>query len=132
MHTLVLDGQEIGMPATLYLCWRFQGNSHLTYITTTSTQNKNYYILQDCSPYSCSSYSNINTNRPKNQTISSIYLQTSSCIQRSVQVTNKVCVAVLLLWVMEAVFNRLLFCCNGHQGTVVRGKAGNKNVTGLW
>jgi hypothetical protein len=55
-------------------------------ITTTSTQNKTYYVLQDCSPYSCSSYNNINTNRPKNQTISSIYIQTSSCIQRSVQV----------------------------------------------
>jgi hypothetical protein len=23
LHTLVLDGQEIGMSATLYLCWRF-------------------------------------------------------------------------------------------------------------
>jgi hypothetical protein len=34
--------------------------------------------------------------------------------------TNKVCAAVLLLWVMEAMFNRLLFCCNGHQGTVLR------------
>ena len=55
-------------------------------ITTTSTQNKTYHVLQDCSPYSCSSYNNINTYRPKNQTISSIYIQTSSCIQRSVQV----------------------------------------------
>ena len=45
--------------------------------------NKN---LQDWSPYSCSSYNNINTYRPKNQTISSIYILTSSCIQRSVQV----------------------------------------------
>ena len=45
--------------------------------------NKN---LQDCSPSSCSSYNNINTYRPKNQTISSIYILTSSCIQRSVQV----------------------------------------------
>ena len=34
--------------------------------------------------------------------------------------TNKVCAAVLLLWVMEAMFNRILFCCNGHQGTVLR------------
>jgi hypothetical protein len=50
MHTLVLDGQEIGMPTTLY---------------------KTYHVLQDCSPYSCSSYNNINTYRPKNQTISS-------------------------------------------------------------
>jgi hypothetical protein len=33
---------------------------------------------------------------------------------------NKVCAAVLLLWVMEAMFNRILFCCNGHQGTVLR------------
>jgi hypothetical protein len=23
MHNLVLDGQEIGMPATFYLCWKF-------------------------------------------------------------------------------------------------------------
>ena len=53
---------------------------------TTSTQNKTYHVLQDCSPYSCSSYNNINTYRPKNQTISSIYIQISSCIQRSVQV----------------------------------------------
>jgi hypothetical protein len=36
--------------------------------------------------YLCSSYNNINTYRPKNQTISSIYILTSSCIQRSVQV----------------------------------------------
>jgi hypothetical protein len=34
--------------------------------------------------------------------------------------TNKVCAAVLLLWVMEAIFNRILLCCNGHQGTVLR------------
>ena len=34
--------------------------------------------------------------------------------------TNKVCAAVLLLWVMEAMFNRILFCCNGYQGTVLR------------
>ena len=34
--------------------------------------------------------------------------------------TNKVCAAVLLLWVMEAMFNRILFCCNGNQGTVLR------------
>jgi hypothetical protein len=34
--------------------------------------------------------------------------------------TNKVCAAVLLLWVTEAMFNRILFCCNGHQGTVLR------------
>jgi hypothetical protein len=34
--------------------------------------------------------------------------------------TNKVCAAVLLLWVMEAMFNRILFCCNGHQGMVLR------------
>ena len=34
--------------------------------------------------------------------------------------TNKVCAAVLLLWVMQAMFNRIsLFCCNGHQGTVL-------------
>jgi hypothetical protein len=33
--------------------------------------------------------------------------------------TNKVCAAVLLLWVMEAMFNRIFFCCNGHQGTVL-------------
>ena len=52
----------------------------------TSTQNKTYYVLQDRSPYRCSSYNNINTNRLKNQTISSFYIQTSSCIQRSVQV----------------------------------------------
>jgi hypothetical protein len=51
-----------------------------------ATQNKTYHVLQDCSPYSCSSYNNINTYRPKNQTISSIYIQTSSCIQRFVQV----------------------------------------------
>ena len=34
--------------------------------------------------------------------------------------TNKVCAAVLLLWVMEAMFNRILFCYNGYQGTVLR------------
>jgi len=34
--------------------------------------------------------------------------------------TNKVCAAVLLLWVMEAMFNRILFCLNRHQGTVLR------------
>jgi hypothetical protein len=34
--------------------------------------------------------------------------------------TNKVCAAVLLLWVMEAMFNRILFCCNGFHGTVLR------------
>ena len=34
--------------------------------------------------------------------------------------TNKVCAAVLLLWVMEAMFNTILFCCNGHQRTVLR------------
>ena len=34
--------------------------------------------------------------------------------------TNKVCAAVLLLWLMEAMFNIILFCCNGHQGTVLR------------
>jgi hypothetical protein len=65
---------------------RYAPNSHLAYTTTTSTQNKSYYVLQDCSPYHCSSYKNINTNRLKNQTISSFYIQTSSCIQRSVQV----------------------------------------------
>jgi uncharacterized protein with NRDE domain len=48
--------------------------------------DQNSLLLQDCSPYSCSSYNNINTYRPKNQTISSIYIQTSSCIQRSVEV----------------------------------------------
>ena len=28
--------------------------------------------------------------------------------------TNKVCPAVLLPWVMEAMFNRILFCCNNN------------------
>ena len=35
------------------------------------------------------------------------------------KLTNQVhfvCASVLLLWVMEAMFNRILFCCNGHQG----------------
>jgi hypothetical protein len=78
--------------AARYACNRYHNTSSVTdmlqtlTITTTSTQNKTYYVLQDCSPYSCGSYNNINTNRPKNQTISSIYIQTSSCIQRSVQV----------------------------------------------
>jgi hypothetical protein len=27
---------------------------------------------------------------------------------------------MLLLWLMEAMFNRILFCCNGLQGTVLR------------
>jgi hypothetical protein len=34
--------------------------------------------------------------------------------------TNKVCATVLLLQVMEAMFNRILFCRNGYQGTVLR------------
>ena len=80
------DGQ-LGMPATnTIILAASQICSNLAYTTTTSTQNKTYYVLQDCSPYRCSSYNNINTNRLKNQTNSSFYIQTSSCIQKSVQV----------------------------------------------
>jgi hypothetical protein len=50
--------------------------SHLAYTTKTLTQNKTYYVLQDCSPYRYSSYNYINTNRLKNHTISSFYIQT--------------------------------------------------------
>jgi hypothetical protein len=66
----------------------FAEETDSAYITTTSTQNKTYYVLQDCSPYSCSSYNNIDTYRPKNQTISSIYIQTSLCIRWSLAVAH--------------------------------------------
>ena len=80
------DGQ-LGMPATdaiilasSQICSKLSPCLH--YNNVYSKQN----VLQDCSPYRCSSYNNINTNRLENQTISSFYIQTSSCIQRSVQV----------------------------------------------
>ena len=81
--------------AARYACNRYHTTSSITDMLQTLTwptlqqrrlKPKLIIVLQDCSPYSCSSYNNINTNRPKNQTISSIYIQTSSCIQRSVQV----------------------------------------------
>ena len=82
------DGQ-LGMPATYTIilaasqtCYKLSPGLHYNNVDS----NKTYHVLQDCSPYSCSSYNNINTYRPKNQTISSIYIQTSSCIQRSIQV----------------------------------------------
>ena len=80
------DGQ-LGMPATdviilasSQICSKLSPCLH--YNNVYSKQN----VLQDCSPYRCSSYNYINTNRLKNRTISSFYIQTSSCIQRSVQV----------------------------------------------
>jgi hypothetical protein len=33
--------------------------------------------------------------------------------------TNKICAALLLLSVMEAMFNRILFCCNWHLYTLI-------------
>jgi hypothetical protein len=43
-------------------------------------------ILLQCSTVWGFQTEHVNTYRPKNQTMSSIYIQTSSCIQRSVQV----------------------------------------------
>ena len=85
------DGQ-LGMPVTdtiilaaSQICYKPSPGLH--YNNVDSKQNLSCSTrLFNCSPYSCSSYNNINTYRPKNQTISSIYIQTLSCIQRSVQV----------------------------------------------
>ena len=77
------DGQ-LGMPATdtiilaaSQICSKLSPGLH--YNNVDSKQNI-------ASPCRCSFYYNINTHRFKNQTISSFYIQTSSCIQRSVQV----------------------------------------------
>ena len=83
--------------AARYACNRYHNTSSVTDMLQTLTwptlQQRRlktklimFYKIVHHIQCSCSSYSNINTNRPKNQTISSIYIQTSSCIQRSVQV----------------------------------------------
>jgi hypothetical protein len=80
--------------ATRYACNRYHNTSSVTDMLQTLTwptlqrrfKTKLIMFYKIVLPYSCSSYNNINTNRPKNQTILSIYIQTSSCIQRSVQV----------------------------------------------
>jgi hypothetical protein len=83
------NDRQLGMPATDTI---ILAASHISsklspglhYKNVNSKQN--LYVLQDCSPYRYSSYNYINTNRLKNHTIPSFYIQTSSCIQRSVQI----------------------------------------------
>jgi hypothetical protein len=83
------DGQ-LGMPATdtIMLAAPHMLQT-LTWPTLQQRRLKTKLIMLYkivLTPYRCSSYYNINTNRFKNRTISFFHIQTSSCIQRSVHV----------------------------------------------